>query len=115
MNELKENNQNTVGDKGVSNFLKDLAKVRKEQVQYKGVNDAILAKKSPKEKAQELYHKYFSMIKIESPIDRVSSIPYVKKCALIAVDEILDMVKHTPIEFIETDWWQEVKQEIENL
>jgi hypothetical protein len=49
----KENNQNTVGDKGVSNFLKDLAKVRKEQVQYKGVNDAILAKKSPKEKAQD--------------------------------------------------------------
>jgi hypothetical protein len=49
----KENNQNTVGDKGVSNFLKDLAKIRKEQVQYKGVNDAILAKKSPKEKAQD--------------------------------------------------------------
>ena len=49
----KENHQNTVGDKGVSNFLKDLAKIRKEQVQYKGVNDAILAKKSPKEKAQD--------------------------------------------------------------
>jgi hypothetical protein len=49
----KENNQNTVGDKGISNFLKDLAKVRKEQVQYKGVNDAILAKKAPKEKSQE--------------------------------------------------------------
>ena len=49
----KENNQNTVGDKGISNFLKDLAKVRKEHVQYKGVNDAILAKKAPKEKSQE--------------------------------------------------------------
>jgi hypothetical protein len=49
----KENNQSTVGDKGISNFLKDLAKVRKEQVQYKGVNDAILAKKAPKEKSQE--------------------------------------------------------------
>ena len=49
----KENHQNTVGDKGVSNFLKDLAKIRKEQVQYKGVNDAILAKKPPKEKSQE--------------------------------------------------------------
>ena len=49
----KENNQNTVGDKGVSNFLKDLAKVRKESTQYKGVNDAILAKKAPKEKSQE--------------------------------------------------------------
>lgn len=49
----KENNQSTVGDKGISNFLKDLAKVRKEHVQYKGVNDAILAKKAPKEKSQE--------------------------------------------------------------
>jgi hypothetical protein len=49
----KESNQNTVGDKGISNFLKDLAKVRKEHVQYKGVNDAILAKKAPKEKSQE--------------------------------------------------------------
>jgi hypothetical protein len=49
----KENNQNSVGDKGISNFLKDIAKVRKEHVQYKGVNDAILAKKTPKEKAQD--------------------------------------------------------------
>jgi hypothetical protein len=51
----KENNQHIVGDKGVSNFLKELAKARKdtEPTQYKGVNDAILAKKSPKEKSQE--------------------------------------------------------------
>ena len=48
----KENNQATVGEKGISNFLKDLAKSRKESgpTQYKGVNDAILAKASPKEK-----------------------------------------------------------------
>lgn len=51
----KENHQNIVGDKGVSNFLKELAKARKdtEPTQYKGVNDAILAKKAPKEKSQE--------------------------------------------------------------
>lgn len=50
----KENNQDLVGDKGVSNFLKDLAKARKDTGpnQYTGVNDAILAKKSPSEKAQ---------------------------------------------------------------
>ena len=65
---------------------------------------------TPKEKAQELYHKYFSMIKIESPIDRVSSIPYVKKCALIVVDEIIEHCNYA------NKWyWQEVKQEIENL
>lgn len=50
----KENNQNTVGDKGVSNFLKELAKSRKELEQYKGINDSILAKKLPKEKSAEV-------------------------------------------------------------
>ncbi len=48
------NNQKMVGDKGVANFLKELAKTRKDQEQYKGVNDSILAKKAPKEKAVEL-------------------------------------------------------------
>ena len=48
----KENNQGLVGDKKVSSFLKDLAKARKDSglTQYKGVNDAILAKSSPKGK-----------------------------------------------------------------
>ena len=52
----KESNQDKVGDKGVSNFLKELSKARKdtEPTQYKGVNDALLAKKAPKEKAAEL-------------------------------------------------------------
>lgn len=78
---------------------------------------------TPKEKSQELYHKYFSMIKIESPIDRVSSIPYVKKCALIAVDEILNIeifkrgskLFNRPRFFDQVDYWQEVKKEIEAL
>lgn len=48
------NNQKIVGDKGVANFLKELAKTRKDQEQYKGVNDSLLAKKAPKEKAAEL-------------------------------------------------------------
>lgn len=67
---------------------------------------------TPQEKAQELYHKYFSMIKIESPIDRVSSIPYVKKCALIVVDEILQQILWDKGA---VKYWNEVKQEIENL
>lgn len=52
----KENNQNLVGEKAVSNLLKDLAKVRKESqpVQYKGVNDALLAKKLHTERAEEM-------------------------------------------------------------
>jgi hypothetical protein len=48
----KENNQELVGDKRVSSFMKELAKVNKEHKleQYKGVNDAILAKTAPKGK-----------------------------------------------------------------
>lgn len=50
----KENNQNLMGDKQVSNFLKTLSKVRKESEQVKGVNDALLAKKLHKEKADTM-------------------------------------------------------------
>lgn len=48
----KENNQKLVGEKYISSFLKDLAKTRKDSQpeQYKGVNDALLAKKPAKEK-----------------------------------------------------------------
>lgn len=70
---------------------------------------------TPKEKAQELYHKYFSMIKIESPIDRVSSIPYVKQCALIAVDEILYVIVGIYDFDSLNEYWQEVKKELQNL
>ena len=49
----KENNQGMVGDKGVANFLKELSKAKTSPTltQYKGVNDKILAKKAPAEKA----------------------------------------------------------------
>jgi len=49
----KENNQNIVGDKHVASFLKELSKTSKEYqpTQYKGVNEKILAKSAPKEKA----------------------------------------------------------------
>ena len=71
---------------------------------------------TPHEKAKELYNKYFTMIKIESYIDRVSSIPYVKKCALIAVEEILNDPFYTnTINISGVYYWQEVKKEIEAL
>ena len=74
---------------------------------------------TPKEKAQELYHKYFSMIKIESPIDRVSSIPYVKKCALIVVEELLEATKKYDYTLgpkpSYNEYWLKVKYQIEQL
>jgi hypothetical protein len=50
----KENNQELMGDKQVSNFLKTLNKVKKESEQIKGANDALLAKKLHKEKADTM-------------------------------------------------------------
>ena len=52
----KENNQGLVGEKQISSLLKDLSKSRKEKqpVQYKGVNDQLLAKSVHKEKAEEM-------------------------------------------------------------
>jgi hypothetical protein len=52
----KENNQNLVGEKYISTFLKDLAKTRKdtEPTQVKGVNEKLLAKSMPKGKKEEI-------------------------------------------------------------
>jgi len=52
----KSNVQDLVGEKYISNFLKDLAKSRKdtEPTQVKGTNDQLLAKKSHKEKTEAM-------------------------------------------------------------
>jgi hypothetical protein len=61
---------------------------------------------TPKEKALELYGKYWRIV------DTLS----VKQCALIAVDEILYSVKDNFIYSIKFhQYWKEVKQEIEKL
>ena len=60
-----------------------------------------------KEKAKELFDIYESI----TEMDYVA-----KQCALIAVDEILNprsFLINLPLQDIK--WWQEVKQEIENL
>jgi hypothetical protein len=59
---------------------------------------------TPKEKAKQLVEK---MIIYHSPDDK--DYEAAKDCALIAVDEILN------IGCIEVPYWVEVKQEIENL
>jgi hypothetical protein len=48
-----DNGQNLVGDKHTMSMLKDLTKNRKTLEQYKGVNEKILAKKVPSEKADK--------------------------------------------------------------
>jgi hypothetical protein len=54
----------------------------------------------PKEKAKEFFRKYFKLIEHDTA----------KKCALIAVDEIIEECV-----WDWTEYWEEVKQEIEKL
>jgi hypothetical protein len=63
---------------------------------------------TPKEKAQELFQKYESLN---------SSFDISKKGALIAVDEILDVIVTIyDYDFEKLNpYWEEVKQEIEKL
>jgi hypothetical protein len=75
---------------------------------------------TPKEKAEDLFQKMYNKLKdtkaifLEYKSDKNSA----KQCALIAVDEILgdidDSILH-PQNKEAIDYWQEVKQEIENL
>jgi hypothetical protein len=63
---------------------------------------------TPKEKAKELVDKYKFVY-----IQNYTSMFEVKECALTAVYEIIDIVKHIDVD--SEDYWQEVKQEIINL
>ena len=65
---------------------------------------------TPKEKALELVRKFLTAS--HGTMEEYVPVPYIfaKQCALIAVDEILKAVEGKYDEY-----WQEVKQEIENL
>ena len=76
---------------------------------------------TPKEKAKDLYNKFFRQVPFltleDSPKDDCIA---AKQCALIAVDEILneyeDDYKNISKDIYTIySWWQEVKQEIEKL
>ena len=66
-----------------------------------------------KEKAKELYHRYHSL---GSDFTRgVSMHEFAKQCALIAVDEIIEMIKRTIPNSPAQYQWQQVKNDIELL
>jgi hypothetical protein len=67
---------------------------------------------TPKEKAEELINKFYRII----PLDKMT-IDYnlAKKCALIAVDEILNVIEDEREGFNWKSYYLEVKQEIEEL
>lgn len=66
-----------------------------------------------KEKAKELFDKYCYAIRTEeTDSGYFTNIIYAKNCALIAVEEILN----NGFDFTdESEYWQEVKTEIEKL
>lgn len=70
---------------------------------------------TPKEKAEELVDKYYVTI-VSFLNDRMKD-ANAKKCALIAVDEILNLEppELSYMEPFSKSWWDEVKQEIEKL
>ena len=76
---------------------------------------------TPKEKAQELINKFIKpTIKWNAinGVDYYNDINTAKKCALIAVDEILKAVDNPDETYLmkhSVNYWTEVKQEIEAL
>jgi len=76
---------------------------------------------TPKEKAQELVDKYRTTIRKADVYNNLASedeIYLAKECALIAVDEILDDDMYDMSQELfenRINYWEEVKQEIENL
>jgi hypothetical protein len=64
-----------------------------------------------KEKAEQLVNKMFNWIAGGSVIEYEMA----KECALIAVDEILKVASFYNDSQAEVTYWNEVKQEIENL
>ena len=73
-----------------------------------------------KDKAKELFDKYCYAIRTEETgSGYFTNIIYAKQCALIAVDEILNLLINV-YEFDEfnngkVEYWQEVKKELEKL
>ena len=68
---------------------------------------------TPQEKAKELVGRYAMYLRANLMHDEEAN-EDAKQCALIAVDEILEVIQN--LYFMGTvDYWQEVKQEIEKL
>jgi hypothetical protein len=71
---------------------------------------------TPKEKAKELYRKYWVYFTHEKTVNSIFQ--HAKECAIIAVDEIIQL-DYNSLEYYgnlsSTEYYKEVKHEIENL
>jgi hypothetical protein len=67
---------------------------------------------TPKEKAKELFNKFYMAI----PSDEMGKCyESSKQCALIAADELIELSGYTGGYYGWMDYYEEVKQEIEKL
>lgn len=67
---------------------------------------------SPKEKADELVKK---MYEVRSGYVSMITYHFAKQCALVAVNEIFFAIQDLPLDEVNWNYWQEVKQEINKL
>jgi len=68
---------------------------------------------SPKEKAKELYNKYFELVEAQTSEQQEDN---ARKAALIVCDEVVEtLYEHRWQNRLIMDYYEEVKQEIENL
>jgi len=65
------------------------------------------------DKAKELVEKFEQLMNYTSQASRICELT-AKQCALIQVDGILMAIQDLPIDNTIWDYWQQVKQEIEN-
>jgi hypothetical protein len=68
---------------------------------------------TPKEKANQLVDRMYNVDFHDDAREIAMRYPHAIKCALVAVDEILN--EYWSHDTKRRDWWQEVKQEIEKL
>lgn len=66
---------------------------------------------NPGEKAKQIIDKFLPLVEAFTEVGRLEN---AKKCALIAVDEIIDYLVSNLITGTLMAYWQEVKQEIQN-
>ena len=90
-------------------------------------HNEIIKTMTPKEKAEQLIDKFYQTTPNEAWINEPIGIAkeykafnQAKECALIAVDEIIQLLDHTPLiddDYAEhiINYWNIVKQEIEKL
>jgi hypothetical protein len=71
---------------------------------------------SPKEKAQELFDKYYQIFEEDEDEHYIGTCKRISKLsALIAVDEIIEEVYNNESSISRYKYWQEVKQFIEEI